>query len=161
MDPRDLRAGSGKVRRHGDDTDHLSIQLLFIPFSGVRKHEYPGTADWRALRLCSWLPVLFGVSGRACAGARRQPYYPSPHLQRRAKLHALTQGGALWPPLCRHCRSRSLDWPHAGGAVRLCARLFVDRDRRGAGWLRARLHGAGGVYPASRPRSAPSPAWSA
>jgi hypothetical protein len=97
----------------------------------------------RSMRLRPGLPLLQRVHRRQGAGAGRPAHHARARLRGRTQLRAIAQVGAVRAPLCRHRRSRAAGRADAGRAVRLRARLSLDRAGRGARRLRARLHGAG------------------
>ena len=107
--------------------------------------------DRRGLYLRRRLPFLFGLyraprarTRRLASDARRSP-------QQRPRLRADSAMDHLRPSLRRHRRTRPAGRPGAGRAIRLPALDAMDRDRRGAGRMRAGFRNPGLLAQARRP----------
>ncbi|MNL01934.1 hypothetical protein D3C87_1224220 [compost metagenome] len=105
----------------------------------------------RALHLPDRLPLLQPLHRRQGDAARPQTHDARVAPQRRPGLRADQQGGAVRPPLRRHCRRRPAGGPGAGRADGLHARHAVDPGRRGVRRCGAGLHDPVHLHAPRRP----------
>src|SRR4029077_9515505 len=103
-----------------------------------------------ALRVRDWIPVLQRVYCGESAGVGRPAADTGARIRGWAQLCAFAEVGFVRAPLRSDCGGGATGRTDIGGAVWVCAGIFVDFDWRGAGGLCAGFYCAGGFAAAQR-----------